>query len=186
MTTNPRKKIIMNEILFWKQNKLLPDHYCDFLMTLYSEGGEIEEDSKISHKKSVKAKEKRGSIIFSIILLLAVAIILAFLVLMSSVVWIVGIIAGAIALAFMIFSFLYANKNFILSTVLQVGAALLILGLSVKVSLTYFPDNNGLLYGLLLANCSMWVISGIKLKLIYFSVSGALCIVAILGYLFFF
>lgn len=36
--TNPRKKIILNEILFWKQNKLLPEHYCDFLAALYTEG----------------------------------------------------------------------------------------------------------------------------------------------------
>ncbi|PKC51915.1 hypothetical protein RhiirA1_482678 [Rhizophagus irregularis] len=35
---NTRKQIILNEILFWKQNKLLPEHYCDFLMTLYTEG----------------------------------------------------------------------------------------------------------------------------------------------------
>ncbi|ARK29345.1 hypothetical protein [Halalkalibacter krulwichiae] len=33
-----RKEIIIREIQYWKKSKLLPDHYCDFLLTLYSEG----------------------------------------------------------------------------------------------------------------------------------------------------
>ena len=35
-----RKKIILNEILYWKQNRMLPDTYCDYLLALYSEGEE--------------------------------------------------------------------------------------------------------------------------------------------------
>ena len=70
---NPRKQIILNEILFWKQNKLLPEHYCDFLMTLYSEGNEFETEEKASHKKAVKAKEKRQvNILNSLLFLFAI------------------------------------------------------------------------------------------------------------------
>ena len=43
-----RKRMIISEIKYWKQNKLLPEHYCDFLITLYAQG----ED-----KKEVKATE---------------------------------------------------------------------------------------------------------------------------------
>ena len=36
---NPqRKRMIISEIKYWKQNKLLPEHYCDFLITLYAQG----------------------------------------------------------------------------------------------------------------------------------------------------
>jgi hypothetical protein len=35
-----KTKIILHEIMYWKKNKLLPDHYCDFLITLYTEGSE--------------------------------------------------------------------------------------------------------------------------------------------------
>ena len=36
---NPqRKRMIISEIKYWKQNKLLPAHYCDFLITLYAKG----------------------------------------------------------------------------------------------------------------------------------------------------
>ena len=28
---NQKTNIIINEILFWKQNKMLPEQYCDYL-----------------------------------------------------------------------------------------------------------------------------------------------------------
>ncbi|WP_409297638.1 hypothetical protein V1498_06430 [Peribacillus sp. SCS-26] len=31
-----RKKIILNEVRYWKANRLLPAQYCDYLLTLYS------------------------------------------------------------------------------------------------------------------------------------------------------
>jgi hypothetical protein len=33
-----KTKVILQEIDYWKKNKLLPAHYCDFLTTLYTEG----------------------------------------------------------------------------------------------------------------------------------------------------
>ena len=45
-----KKAVILNEISFWKKNKLLPEHYCDFLMTLYSEGQEVEENNSTQLK----------------------------------------------------------------------------------------------------------------------------------------
>ncbi|MFC4388505.1 hypothetical protein ACFOZ1_11910 [Gracilibacillus marinus] len=44
-----RKKVIINEIKYWKDHRLLPTHYCDFLLALYTEGQgdeEIEERTK--------------------------------------------------------------------------------------------------------------------------------------------
>ncbi|MGL4523732.1 MAG: hypothetical protein ACRCWQ_14385 [Bacilli bacterium] len=35
-----RKQVIIEEILFWKQNKLLPLEYCDYLFAFYSAGDE--------------------------------------------------------------------------------------------------------------------------------------------------
>ncbi|WP_246940425.1 hypothetical protein [Bacillus pinisoli] len=42
-----RKEIILKEIEYWKKNRLLPEQYCNYLLTLYSEG-EHEEKSKRS------------------------------------------------------------------------------------------------------------------------------------------
>ena len=51
-----RKKIIMTEINYWKQNKLLPEHYCDFLITLYTQGNH---EHEIRAVDAVLSKEKK-------------------------------------------------------------------------------------------------------------------------------
>lgn len=33
-----RKKIIINEIHYWKKSRILPEQYCNFLLALYTEG----------------------------------------------------------------------------------------------------------------------------------------------------
>ncbi|MEM5592255.1 hypothetical protein AAHH67_11950 [Niallia circulans] len=47
-----RKTIIVKEIAYWKENKMLPEHYCDYLLTLYTEGNGVEENT-ISKKEGV-------------------------------------------------------------------------------------------------------------------------------------
>ncbi|MFC0014853.1 MULTISPECIES: hypothetical protein [Allobacillus] len=41
-----KNKIIIDEITSWKQNQLLPEKYCNFLLALYTYGEGVEEDSK--------------------------------------------------------------------------------------------------------------------------------------------
>ena len=71
--SNQRKQIILNEITFWKKNKLLPEQYCDFLMTLYTEGNNEDEKRIANAKHSVKGQEKRkGQWMFFVFPLLAI------------------------------------------------------------------------------------------------------------------
>lgn len=183
---NPRKKIIINEILFWKQNKLLPEHYCDFLMTLYSEGEELQFQDELSHKKSVKAKDKRNKLAIAILISLVALLLFSLLFVITQYFFVTAIIAGIVAVIFMIYSYKFAKKYDLLAPLLQVAAALLIFGISVKISLVYFENNNVVLYSLLIANCLMWTITGIKLKLHYFTISGVLGIVLLILYQTFF
>ncbi|HEY4602660.1 MAG TPA: hypothetical protein VIG73_15465 [Cerasibacillus sp.] len=37
-----RSKIIIEEIKFWKEHKILPESYCDYLINLYSKGEPVE------------------------------------------------------------------------------------------------------------------------------------------------
>ncbi|TYS59242.1 hypothetical protein FZC74_10940 [Sutcliffiella horikoshii] len=37
-----RKETIIQEIKYWKRNRLLPDQYCDYLLALYTEGEGVE------------------------------------------------------------------------------------------------------------------------------------------------
>jgi hypothetical protein len=42
-----KRKLIVNEIHHWRRSKLLPEHYCDFLLNLYAdEAGKTEADGK--------------------------------------------------------------------------------------------------------------------------------------------
>lgn len=46
MMDEERRTIIINEIKYWKKNQLLPEHYCNFLLMLYTEGEEIPEEEQ--------------------------------------------------------------------------------------------------------------------------------------------
>jgi hypothetical protein len=72
---NPKTQIILQEIQHWKKNKLLPEHYCDFLITLYTEGSE----NSIKRTKGIKSNFIRYILTF----LLSIAVI-GFLVLYFS------------------------------------------------------------------------------------------------------
>lgn len=179
--SNQRKQIIVNEILFWKKNKMLPDHYCDFLMTLYTEGNNEQEDESGNPGQSIKAKEKRKEV-GSIIVFPLVAIILLTILYSVDTVWLAAIPASLMAIACFIGAFYFAKKYQLLAPVLQLCAALLLLGLTVKLCLTYFAGNHLVLYSALVLNCLIWFLSGLKLKLTYFTISGALGILAIIIY----
>ena len=58
----------------------------------------------------------------------------------------------------------------------------LILALSFKVWDVYFGDDPLLLIGLIFGNCLLWLFSGLLMKLVYFSISGILGLLLIIGY----
>ena len=179
---NSKKKIILNEILFWKQNKLLPDQYCDFLMTLYSEGNEIELEEDISHKKSIIAKEKRNRLKLLLFLGMLSVVLLAALFLVSELTWLVAIVVGAIAIILMVMAYRFAKKKEMLAPILHISSALLLFGISVKISKEYFFENQIVLYVLLILNCLLWLFTGYKFKLMYFTISGVLGLLVLIGY----
>ena len=177
--SNQRKQIILNEIAFWKKNKLLPEHYCDFLMTLYTEGNQDDEKQIGKAKHSVKGQEKRkGKWMFIVFPLLAIVLFTLLFTLDS--IWLTVTPAAILAIGTFIAAFYFAKKNGLLTSVLYISGALVLFGLSVKLSLTFLPGNNVALYSVLIGNSLFWLLSGVTLKLIYFTISGALGITAII------
>ena len=85
----------MNEIKFWKQNKLLPEHYCDFLMTLYSEGNQHEEIEGKA-KNAVRNVEKRKKLSMAVFFPIVAAVIVLLLFTIQYE-WVVIAVAGAFA-----------------------------------------------------------------------------------------
>jgi len=47
-----RTRIIVKEIKYWKEHKLLPQAQCDFLLALYTKGEEYESSTTIKKKKN--------------------------------------------------------------------------------------------------------------------------------------
>ena len=179
---NQRKQIIINEITFWKQNKLLPEQYCDFLMTLYTEGTYQGDEPAGNAKHSIKGRERRKGW-WMFLLFPAIAVALLFLLFTLDSMWLAGIPALLLAIASTAGAFYYIKKNELLAPVLYISGALLLFGLSVKLSLAYFPDNNTALYSALIGNSLFWLLSGWTMKLIYFTLSGALGLLAIMVYM---
>lgn len=175
-----RKQIILNEIAFWKKNKLLPEHYCDFLTALYAQGETVTQEK---HSEALLAKGKKNMLLPLTIGTLT-GLLLVALIFMSTAV-IIPIIASGIA----VFAFLYiaiklAKTKSMITPLLFVFSALLLLGLSFKVWDIYFDSYPLLLIGLIIGNCLLWLFSGLLMKLVYFSISGILGIVLILIYFF--
>ena len=180
--TNQRKQIILNEIAFWKKSRLLPEHYCDFLMTLYTEGAYEDDGPTGNAKHSIKELEKRKGAWMPLLFPAAAIALLVLLMTLDSL-WLIGIPATLLAIASVAGAFYYAKKNRLLAPALYISGALLLFGLSVKLSLAYFPENNTALYGVLIGNSLFWLLSGWTMKLIYFTVSGALGLLAIVFYI---
>jgi hypothetical protein len=177
--SNPKKQIIMNEITFWKQNKMLPAHYCDFLTTLYSEGNneqEITGDAKLA----IRNVEKRRKWIF-VSVFPVIAIIMILLLFTIQYEWVVIVVAGVFALACFIGAIYFSKHHKLLATMLQLAMALAILGVTVKICLTYYSNNNEMLYTMLIINCALWLISGVLMKIIYFTISGVVGLAIIIG-----
>lgn len=41
-----KKEIIINEIEYWEKNRFLPAHYCQYLLTMYTEGQGVDQFKK--------------------------------------------------------------------------------------------------------------------------------------------
>ncbi|EAZ85106.1 hypothetical protein BB14905_22588 [Bacillus sp. B14905] len=112
MMTNPRKKIILNEILFWKQNKLLPEHYCDFLAALYTEGADIEELEPVQDpKQAILPSEKRKMLLLVASLCIAIIAVLAIYFTIKALTLILTVVVGIGACILFIAAFQMAQKN---------------------------------------------------------------------------
>ena len=180
-----RKQIIMNEISFWKKNKLLPEHYCDFLLALYAQGENNGDEQTENASKAVLAKKQKTKVILYTIVGLLTAILLASLFVASTAIFIPIILVAIAILSFLYRAIKLVKNKSVMAPLLFVFSALLLLALSFKVWDIYFGDNPLLLIGLIFGNCLLWLFSGLLMKLIYFSISGILGILLIIGYFIF-
>ena len=173
-----KKETILKEIAFWKTNKLLPEHYCDFLTTLYTGGDEDEEETQ---KK--KGHSSKAWLIYVVGALLALFIIVAMYVLSAQYI-LIPIGMSVVAICIILYVTFKGTSTKLMKTLTYAVAALLIFALTVRLVGMFSPDNTLVMYSVLIANCMLWLISGTKMRLIYFTISGylGLAIIILFGF----
>jgi len=157
-----RKQIIIKEIGYWKNNKLLPEQYCNFLLALYTEGTGLNEKSN---------KLKNGKKVFLCLLIIP---IIVFIVYFTELSLILQIVFAIVFILIGIYLTFYLRRSGLLFHIPLIISALLLLFVSVELTLTNFPKSTIILYSILMVNCFMWLIGGWKFKQIYFTLSGVL------------
>ncbi|GER72745.1 hypothetical protein [Weizmannia acidilactici] len=166
-----KKNIIINEIKMWKENHMIPQEYCDFLLALYNggtEGGTGEKQNAGGRKKPALKLA-----VFSVFIL-ALAGIAVFVIYFTELHFILQtVILTAFVGFLLIVGIRYANKEFFFS-LFFIGAAFILLMLSVLVNEKLFGNQRHSLYLLLFANCALWLVVGKSYKLLFFTVSGIL------------
>lgn len=165
-----RKSIIINEIMYWKKNKLLPEQYCDYLLALYTEGNQPKENRKGGNGK------KLNLVNLLFILLIPLSVFLLYFTELSI------ILQTAFAILFIILGaglFFYFIKKEIMLHIPIISSALILLFLSVELVTTFLPNHSLALYIDLFINCALWILTGWKWRIIYLIIAGCLGIATV-------
>lgn len=176
-----RKKIIMTEINYWKSNKLLPEHYCDFLITLYTQG---EEESEVDISDAILIKEKKSmnlTILFFLLMTIGIGVAMFFVTAYPT---LTLSLAAILTIGMLVKTMFGKAEQSGLNTFLYIMVAFMLLLISLKIWTVFFAGQPTLLVGLLILNCMLWLLAGRLLKLLYFTLSGAGGLLLIIGFIF--
>lgn len=166
-----RKKIIVNEIKYWKNSHLLPEHYCNFLLSLYTEG----EDLSGSEQK--QKKTNTGQTIVLILITISLVIMgLGFLVIYFTELAPVLQTAITIALSLVMLGLAFFVRKYDQRVIhlFILLAALMIFLSSIHLTASLFPESQMAILFCVLITCIFWLFIGKKYKLKYFIISGVI------------
>jgi hypothetical protein len=170
-----RKSTIIQEIQFWKQNNMLPEHYCDYLLALYTEGDNIASDSADKSKKSKNTTIH--PIVYIFILLLSLISLFVIYFTELSIVLQTAILASFVV--FLLLAGFYYSKKQISPVIIYLISAFILLILSIEIAEFIFEGQALYIYLSIVLNCFLWMFIGRKLKKIYFTISGILGLITI-------
>lgn len=172
-----RKQIIIKEIEYWKRNRLLPEQYCNYLLTLYSEG---EHETREHGKRKIWGKIL--SIFPTILLFLLPALFLFIYFNEMSFGLQIGIQMLVVAVASFVAIF-YARKNKLYFTVYIILSLLLLFVLTIEVADQFLRNVVFIIEALVFVHCGVWYWLGKKFKLRFLEMSGLAGIVLLLAFI---
>lgn len=172
-----RKQIIIKEIEYWKQNRLLPEQYCNYLLTLYSEG---EHETREHGKRKIWGKIL--SIFPTILLFLLSALFLFIYFNEMSFGLQIGIQMLIVTVSFFAVIF-FAKKNQLYFTFYIILTLLLLFILTIDVADQFLRNVVFIIEVLVFAHCGVWYWLGKKFKLRFLEISGLVGIVLLLAFI---
>lgn len=164
-----KKKIIIKEISEWKQSRLLPESYCDFLLSLYTEGN----NELIPTKTNKNNNSKTFRVIISLVSFSLLTLLFLFLVTYFTEINLnlQMLISGLVIIITLILGYFYRENRWI-SDILLIISALLILIFSIQIVEIYFPYRYSILFTILI-HCIAWFLIGLKSTKRYFLIASA-------------
>lgn len=165
--TEDRINTIINELNYWKKNKMLPAVYCDYLLAIYTNGDNTEQ-------KNVRHTMK-GQSIFQVGLLLMLIMLLPFALLVMYTAYFPSIIQLGIVILFTFYSFwqykvLKAHQSFFYHLAFAILLLLLLL-ISIFISNTYISIS-WITQLIIIINFVCWYLIGRKVNLKYLTVAS--------------
>ncbi|KAA0549382.1 hypothetical protein FZW96_05580 [Bacillus sp. BGMRC 2118] len=160
-----RKQIIIKEIEYWKHNRLLPEQYCNYLLTLYSEG---------EHETSGRSKVKEKLHVISPSLLLFLMPVIFFFIYFNKLSF--GLQIGLLTIIIFftsLFTVYHSKKKnqlyFMLSKILTL---LFFFITTIDLIEKLIHGIPFLIEGTVLLHCALWYFVGKKTKLKLLQLSG--------------
>jgi len=165
-----KRAIIIKEIQYWKRTRLLPEHYCDFLLNLYS-SGQGEASAARERSTIVAARDSGGWLWFAAIGIIATAVIFALN--FSVFPFLLQIAASVLfVIALIIFGIKVASRSMPVAY-LSLGAGCLLMLIAGEWMLVQHGfERSGWAIGYLALCCLIWTIIGAYLHLAFLCFSG--------------
>ncbi|WP_017755815.1 hypothetical protein [Calidifontibacillus oryziterrae] len=175
-----RKETVLKEIKYWKDHRLLPEHYCDFLISLYTEGSATEQEAFERNSFSFKRLFSNIFLLY-LVLQLPLTYVVIYFTEMSF-----HLQIGLFTIFVLVCSgstyYFYQKSSFFLHISIVIGALILFLA-SVHVVSSLFSVDFALII-IILTNCFMWIGIGYILRLKYLIISGIAGAIILITYIF--
>ncbi|MCF6092783.1 hypothetical protein L1765_02080 [Microaerobacter geothermalis] len=166
-----RKQLIIQEIKYWQKNKLLPDHYCLFLLHLYSGDG----------NRLVKNKRRSG-IVLSILAFVWMIAISYFVINFTRFSIPMQIIVFSIILfSLYISSYYFRTEKPLLTNLLAGLASIFLIGGGILLLNQWGKGQDWLLFFLVIS-CFVWLLSGVIYRISYLFFCGLIGLALIYGW----
>jgi len=165
-----RNQIIVNEIKKWQENKLLPETYCQFLLSLYMEGNQKTTEETIQ-TRSYRSYVKKGLLSFLMMVLLICAIVFVMYFTQLSAGIQVIVLIGFLGISLMSARFYHLKQSPFAHLYVVLGS--FISFISTVVVIDFWSGNNMYLGAGIILLCLVWILVGWRYRYHYLYIAGA-------------